>query len=277
MSDDIVVELAGGAYRLSAPLRLTAADSGNNGHHVVWRAAPSARPVLSGARAVTGWSVADAGRNIWRATVATGTDSRQLYVDGAVATRAQPRERAPRGARRSEAREGGHREPPRRGRFWSEREREPAEREELDPSERRRAAPPRLVRQPRHERQPFAPPRVVRGGDERGEDPATAVLGRRHRVARVEADALAAEDVEACRRRPVVPDEAAAAHRHERGRRGDARGTLEELPPERVRARLARVDRTEERGEVVEVGGRERPHVELRGGGRARAQENRSR
>ncbi|MGH8882896.1 MAG: right-handed parallel beta-helix repeat-containing protein, partial [Stackebrandtia sp.] len=89
MSDDIVVELAGGVYRLSTPLRLTAADSGNNGHRVVWRAAPSARPVLSGARAVTGWSVADAGKNIWRATVATGTDSRQLYVDGAVATRAR--------------------------------------------------------------------------------------------------------------------------------------------------------------------------------------------
>lgn len=89
MSDDIVVELAGGTYRLSTPLRLTAADSGNNGHQVVWRAAPSARPVLSGARAVTGWSVADAGKNIWRANVGTGIDSRQLYVDGAIATRAR--------------------------------------------------------------------------------------------------------------------------------------------------------------------------------------------
>ncbi len=89
MSDDIVVELAGGVYRLSAPLRLTAADSGTGGHRVVWRAAASARPVLSGARAVTGWSVADAGKNIWRANVGTGIDSRQLYVDGAVATRAR--------------------------------------------------------------------------------------------------------------------------------------------------------------------------------------------
>lgn len=89
MSGDIVVELAGGVYRLSAPLRLTAADSGNNGHRVVWRAAPSARPVLSGARAVTGWSVADTGKNIWRANVGAGTESRQLYVDGAIATRAR--------------------------------------------------------------------------------------------------------------------------------------------------------------------------------------------
>ncbi|GAB1511025.1 RICIN domain-containing protein [Actinophytocola sp. KF-1] len=89
MSDDVVVELAGGVYRLSAPLRLTEADSGNNGHRVVWRAAASASPVISGARAVTGWSVADAGKNIWRANVGTGIDSRQLYVDGAIATRAR--------------------------------------------------------------------------------------------------------------------------------------------------------------------------------------------
>ncbi|MEV0157318.1 ricin-type beta-trefoil lectin domain protein [Micromonospora sp. NPDC050686] len=89
MSGDIVVQLADGVYRLSAPLRLTAADSGTNGYRVVWQAAPSARPVLSGARAVTGWSLVDAGRNIWRANVGAGVDSRQLYVDGAVATRAR--------------------------------------------------------------------------------------------------------------------------------------------------------------------------------------------
>ncbi|MCW6007153.1 ricin-type beta-trefoil lectin domain protein [Micromonospora sp. CPCC 205371] len=89
MSDDIVVQMADGVYRLSSPLRLTAEDSGTNGHTVVWQAAPSARPVISGARAVTGWSLADAGRNIWRATVPTGIDTRQLYVNGAIATRAR--------------------------------------------------------------------------------------------------------------------------------------------------------------------------------------------
>ncbi|MFF5249513.1 ricin-type beta-trefoil lectin domain protein [Streptosporangium sp. NPDC000095] len=89
MSGDIVVELADGVYRLSAPLRFTAADSGNNGYQVIWRAAPSARPVISGARAVTGWSLADSGKNIWRANVGTGVDSRQLYVNGAIATRAR--------------------------------------------------------------------------------------------------------------------------------------------------------------------------------------------
>ncbi|NUW33341.1 ricin-type beta-trefoil lectin domain protein [Nonomuraea sp. SMC257] len=89
MTDDIVVELADGVYRLPAPLRLTAADSGTNGHTVTWRAAAGARPVISGARAVTGWSLADPGKNIWRADVGTGIDARQLYVNGAVATRAR--------------------------------------------------------------------------------------------------------------------------------------------------------------------------------------------
>ncbi|MFC4533163.1 ricin-type beta-trefoil lectin domain protein [Sphaerisporangium dianthi] len=89
MSGDIVVELADGVYRLSEPLRLTAADSGNNGYQVIWKAAASARPVISGARAATGWTLADSGKNIWRATVGTGVDPRQLYVNGAIATRAR--------------------------------------------------------------------------------------------------------------------------------------------------------------------------------------------
>jgi hypothetical protein len=89
MTDDIVVQLADGAYRLSAPLRLTAADSGTNGHTVIWQAAPSARPTISGARLVTGWSLANAARNIWQANVGTGIDARQLYVAGVAATRAR--------------------------------------------------------------------------------------------------------------------------------------------------------------------------------------------
>jgi hypothetical protein len=89
MSDDIVVQLADGVYRLSTPWRLAAADSGTNGHTVKWQAAPSARPTITGARAVTGWTLADSGRNIWRANVGTGVDSRQLYVNGTAATRSR--------------------------------------------------------------------------------------------------------------------------------------------------------------------------------------------
>jgi hypothetical protein len=89
MRADIVVRLAGGTYRLSAPLTFTRADSGANGHTVSWQAAPGARPVISGARKATGWTQLDPAQNIWKAKVGTGFDIRQLYVDGVQATRAR--------------------------------------------------------------------------------------------------------------------------------------------------------------------------------------------
>ena len=88
MSGDIVVQLAGGTYRLSAPLVFNASDSGTNGHNVIWQAASGASPVLSGGQQVSGWTLHDSANNIWSAPVATGSDSRQLYVDGALAPRA---------------------------------------------------------------------------------------------------------------------------------------------------------------------------------------------
>lgn len=88
MSGDIVVQLAGGTYRLSSPLVLGSADSGSNGHQVVWQAASGQSPVLSGGQQVTGWTVKDASDNIYAASVPGGADSRQLYVDGALAPRA---------------------------------------------------------------------------------------------------------------------------------------------------------------------------------------------
>ncbi|MFF7159387.1 ricin-type beta-trefoil lectin domain protein [Streptomyces sp. NPDC008139] len=88
MTGDIVVQLAGGTYRMSAPMVLGAADSGSNGHSVIWQSAPGQSPVLSGGQQVTGWSVQDQAANIYSAPIPTGTDSRQLYVDGALAPRA---------------------------------------------------------------------------------------------------------------------------------------------------------------------------------------------
>ncbi len=89
MSGDIVVQLADGVYRTTSPLTFTAADSGTGGHTVVWQAAASAHPVISGAKSVTGWSLADSSKNIWQASVGAGLDTRQLYVNGVEATRAR--------------------------------------------------------------------------------------------------------------------------------------------------------------------------------------------
>ncbi|MFD7510390.1 right-handed parallel beta-helix repeat-containing protein [Streptomyces sp. NPDC059853] len=86
---DVSVVLMDGTYRLSEPLRFDAADSGQDGHTVTYRAAPGARPVLTGAEPVTGWEPDDPATGIYRADVGTGFDTRQLYVDGALAQRAR--------------------------------------------------------------------------------------------------------------------------------------------------------------------------------------------
>ena len=85
---DVVVKLAGGTYRLTAPLTLSNADSGRNGHTVTWTAMPGQTPVVSGGQQVTDWTLHDPSAGIYVAKVPKGADSRQLYVDGALAPRA---------------------------------------------------------------------------------------------------------------------------------------------------------------------------------------------
>ena len=56
---------------------------------MTWQAAEGAEPVVSGSRAVTGWTLDDAATGVYRADVGTGFDTRQLYVDGVQAQRAR--------------------------------------------------------------------------------------------------------------------------------------------------------------------------------------------
>src|SRR5579862_7903715 len=72
MTGDITVELLSGTYRLSQPLDLTAADSGSNGHKVIWTAAPGADPVISGGEQLTGWTLSDPAKGIWSAPAPAG-------------------------------------------------------------------------------------------------------------------------------------------------------------------------------------------------------------
>jgi hypothetical protein len=85
---DVVVRLLGGTYRLSHALTLRAADSGGNGYDIVYAAAPGARPLISGGRRITGWTLFDRARGIYRAR-APRLSTRQLYVNGRRAVRAQ--------------------------------------------------------------------------------------------------------------------------------------------------------------------------------------------
>ena len=84
---DVNVELADGMYRLTAPLLFTVLDGGRNGHHVLWTAAQGAKPVISGANAVTGWKLFDKEKQIYVADVPVGANSRDLWVDGKLASR----------------------------------------------------------------------------------------------------------------------------------------------------------------------------------------------
>src|SRR5258708_35647304 len=82
MRAHLVVQLAGGTYRLSAPLRFTAADSRTNGFELSWQAAPGPKPVLNGGKQVTGWPLADPANRSWGAAVATWVQSRALCARG---------------------------------------------------------------------------------------------------------------------------------------------------------------------------------------------------
>jgi hypothetical protein len=86
---NVTVNLLDGTYRLDAPLRFDAADSGRDGNTVTWKAAPGAAPVVTGAEPVTGWEVDDPATGVYKADVGTGFDTRQLYVDGVPAQRAR--------------------------------------------------------------------------------------------------------------------------------------------------------------------------------------------
>jgi hypothetical protein len=82
---DVHVQLADGTYRLTRTLVFTALDGGRNSHQVVWEAAPGAHPVLSGAVPVTGWKLFDEQRKIYVADTPVGVDTRQLWVNDALA------------------------------------------------------------------------------------------------------------------------------------------------------------------------------------------------
>jgi len=91
MSGDIVVNLAAGNYALKSTFQLGWLDSGSNAFNVIYQGpANAATPaVLSGGTPVTGWTLHDSSKNIWKTTLPAGVEFRQLYVNGNRATRAR--------------------------------------------------------------------------------------------------------------------------------------------------------------------------------------------
>ena len=87
-SSDVIVHMAAGTYRLTQPLTFTGADAGQNGHTITYAGAAGQATVMNGAQQVTGWTLQNQSSNIWVASVGTGVNTRQLYVNGAEAPRA---------------------------------------------------------------------------------------------------------------------------------------------------------------------------------------------
>ncbi len=87
MTSNIVVYLLRGTYHES--LTFGPKDSGTNGHNIIYKAYPGQSPVLSGGKKITGWKLHDSSKNIWQAPIPAGFNTRQLYINGMRAHRAQ--------------------------------------------------------------------------------------------------------------------------------------------------------------------------------------------
>ncbi len=88
MTGDIEVVLHGGTYPISSTVRFGPSDGGRNGHFVRYVNQAGETPLLTGGKAIGGWTIHDQTRNIWKAT---GVEARfrQIWVNNAKGIRAR--------------------------------------------------------------------------------------------------------------------------------------------------------------------------------------------
>jgi len=88
----VTVEFADGTYCVGATVVFKPEDSGTKNFPITYGAAPGAKPVISGARAITGWKK-DASSGLWSARLPKVGSGRwyfrQLFVDGVRYARAR--------------------------------------------------------------------------------------------------------------------------------------------------------------------------------------------
>jgi len=89
MTGDIIIYLKGGIYQLDSALTLSSADSGTNGYKITYQQYQCEKPVISGGVRITGWTLHDPLKNIFKAVVEEPIESRQLYVNALRAIRAR--------------------------------------------------------------------------------------------------------------------------------------------------------------------------------------------
>ncbi len=90
MTEDLTVYIGEGVYELENTLTFTNEDGGTNGYDVIYKAAEGDGVVISGGRAVKGWTEGEKG--IWYAPVDGITSALSMSVDGKAARRAESEE-----------------------------------------------------------------------------------------------------------------------------------------------------------------------------------------
>ncbi len=80
MDEDINVYFAGGTYIIEEAVEFTPADSGMNGHRIIYQPYQDHKPVFSGAVKVTGWKASKDG--IYQAQLNHSSKLRSLFVNG---------------------------------------------------------------------------------------------------------------------------------------------------------------------------------------------------
>ena len=88
ITGDIIVYLRGGTYFIASPILFNSRDTGTSGHPITYCNYSGERPIISGGKPITGWTLYDPGENIYQAKNVT-FNFRQLYVNGVKAIRAR--------------------------------------------------------------------------------------------------------------------------------------------------------------------------------------------
>lgn len=90
LTQDVIINIMPGEYILNQPLEFTALDKVlQPAYYVNYQAYDVAnKPIISGGVKVTGWSIHDTARNIWKVNIGN-LYSRQVYINGARAIRAR--------------------------------------------------------------------------------------------------------------------------------------------------------------------------------------------
>lgn len=88
MTQDIVVHITGGTYKLDYTLQFTNEDSGNNGHFVIYQGETSInKTIISSGKIITGWTKIG-NSNIYQANIGN-LYSRQVYINGVKGVRSR--------------------------------------------------------------------------------------------------------------------------------------------------------------------------------------------